>query len=111
MTLSSETVKVQYNGNGSTTAFGITFAFWDADDLRVILRSAAGVETVWTRGTQYTVTGGDGSTGTLTVVTSPTDYRPQTGEKLTIKSALADTQPTDLPLGGAFPSSSVEQQL
>lgn len=111
MTLSSETVKVQYSGNGSTTAFGITFAFWDADDLRVIHRSAAGVETVWTRGTQYTITGGDGATGTLTAVTSPTDYTPASDTTLTIKSALADTQPTDLPLGGSFPSSSVEQQL
>jgi hypothetical protein len=111
MTLSSETVKVQYAGNGSTTAFAVNFAFWNADDLRVIHTSAAGVETVWTRGTQYTVTGGGGSTGTLTVSTSPTDYTPASGTTLTIKSNLADTQPTDLPLGGAFPSASVEEQL
>lgn len=112
MTLSSETVKVQYSGNGSTTAFAVSFIFWDADDLRVISTvTATGVETVWTRGTQYTISGGSGATGTLTVSTSPTDYTPATGTTLTIKSALADTQPTDLPLGGAFPSGSVEQQL
>jgi hypothetical protein len=112
MTLSSETVKVQYSGDGSTTAFPITFAFWDSDDPRVIHTvTATGVETVWTRGTQYTITGGEGATGTLNVVTSPTDYTPASDTRLTIKSDLDDTQPTDLPLGGAFPSASVEQQL
>src|SRR3990170_1760191 len=105
MTLSSETVRVQYSGNGSTTVFAVTFAFWSLDDLRVILTvTATGVETVWTRGTQYTLTGGSGSTGTLTVLTTPTDYPPATGTTLTIKSNLADTQSTALPLGGAFPS-------
>ncbi len=111
MTLPSETVRVQYSGDDSTIVFAVTFVFWDLDDLQVILTDAAGVETTWTRGTQYTVTGGSGSTGTVTVETTPTDFTPATGETLTIKSNLDDTQDTDLPVGGSFPSDSVEQQL
>ena len=111
MTLTSTTNKVSYSGNGATVAFSVSFAFWDADDLRVIHRDSDDVETVWTRGTQYTVTGGDGSTGTVTVSTSPTDYTPASGETLTIKSNLSDIQETDLPRGGELPSDSLEQQM
>lgn len=111
MTLTSETVTVQYDGDGAQTAFAIPFIFWGADDPQAILTDAAGVETIWARGTQYTVTGGNGTTGTLNVVTSPTDHTPALGETLTIKSDLANTQPTSLPAGGAFPSSPVEQQF
>ena len=111
MTLSSTTTKITYNGDGSTTDFAINFVFWDSDDLRVIHRNATGAETVWTRGTQYTVTGGAGSTGTLTAKTMPTDYTPAAGETLTIKDSQAETQGDSLPLSGAFPSTVVEQRL
>ena len=100
MTLTATTNKVAYSGNGSTTSFPVTFIYWDNSDVRVILsNNTTGVETVWTNGTQYTLTGGDGATGTLTIDTSPTDYTPATGETLTIKSNLPDTQSTSLPLG------------
>ena len=100
MTLTSTTNKVSYAGNDATTSFAVTLTFWDADDLKVILLDADGVETTWTRGTQYSITGGDGSTGTLEVDTDPTDYTPATGETLVIKSNLSDLQDTSLPLGG-----------
>lgn len=111
MTLTDTNIKLSYNGDGSTTAFPVTFVFWNANDLRVILRESDGTETVWTRGTHYTVTGGGGSTGTVNVSTSPTDYTPASGQKLIIKSNLPYQQDTSLPLGGAFPSTSVEQQF
>lgn len=111
MTLTATTNRVQYNGDDATTSFAITFVFWDNDDPQVVHTDANGVETTWVRGTQYTITGGSGATGTLTIVTSPTDYTPATGEKLTIKSNLANTQPTDLPSGGDLSSGSLEQQL
>lgn len=111
MTLSSTTTKISYNGDGATTSFSITFVFWDNSDIKAILRDADGVETEWTEGTQYTLSGGDGSTGTLTVETTPTDYTPASGETLVIKSDRADTQPNALPLGGQFPSTTVEQTL
>jgi hypothetical protein len=111
MTLSSTTTKVTYNGDGSTTVFSVGFIFWDITDLRVIHRDSSGMETVWTEGTQYTLTGGGGSTGTLTVETAPADYTPAAGETLTIKDAQSETQGDSLPLSGAFPSTVVEQRL
>jgi len=66
---------------------------------------------VWVLGTQYTLSGGNGETGTLTVDTSPTDYTPATGETLTIHSNLLDKQETALPSGGPLPSAAVEQQI
>jgi len=104
MTLSSETVKVQYDGDDSTTAFSITFVFWDNADIRAVLRDTAdGTETVWVLGTDFTLTGGSGSTGTLTATVAPTS-----DETLTIKSNRSFTQETDLPLGGPLPSTDVE---
>ncbi|MDA1327151.1 MAG: hypothetical protein O3C34_20720 [Proteobacteria bacterium] len=77
----------------------------------MIHTDAGNVETIWARGTQYTVTGGNGSTGTVTVSTSPTDYTPASGTKLTITSSLENKQPTSLPAGGPFPSDAVEQRF
>ena len=112
MTLTATTNKVAYAGNGSTTSFAVTFIYWDDTDVRVILTNdTTGVETVWTDGTQYNITGGSGATGTLTIDTSPTDYTPATGETLTIKSNLPDTQSTSLPLGGSLPSTSIEERF
>ncbi len=112
MTLSTTTNKVVYDGNGSTTAFAIPFYFLANDDIDVILRDASDTETIWAHGTQFTVSGaGEQGGGTLTVVTTPTDYTPKSGEKLLIKRVEQYTQPTDLPVAGAFPSATVEQSL
>lgn len=111
MSLSSTTVKVSHDGDGATYQFPVTFIFWADSDIKAIHRSSAGVETTWVLGTQYTLSGGDGATGTLTVITNPTDYTPAAGTKLIIKSARVDTQPTTLPLGGPLPSTSVERAL
>ncbi len=111
MTLSSTTISDQYSGDGSTTEFAISFVFWDDADIEAILTDANGTETTWVLGTQYTLSGGSGSTGTLTVDTDPTDYTPASGETLTIQSNLLNKQLTRLPAGGSFPSTSVEQQL
>ncbi len=112
MTLTATTNKVAYAGNGSTTSFAITFIYWDDTDVKVILsNTTTGAETVWTSGTQYNLSGGSGATGTLTIDTSPTDYTPATGETITIKSNLPDTQSTSLPLGGSLPSTSIEERF
>jgi len=111
MTLTSTITRVQYDGDDATVAFPVTFVFWSNSDLRVVLTDADGIETDWVYGTQYTLSGGSGATGTLTVSTVPTDYTPALGETLTILSNLPLTQPTALPLGGPFPSVSVEQQM
>lgn len=90
------TNKVLYDGDGSTIAFSIPFFFLSNDDIEVILRDATNTETRWTLGTQFTLSGAaQQSGGTLTVVTSPMNYTPQSGEKLLIKRVLEYAQPTD----------------
>lgn len=108
MTLSAYTPDF-YDGDGVTVDFDINFVFWEDSDVKVIHTDSAGVETTWVDGTQYTQTGGSGAVGAIAVETAPTDYTPDTGEKLTIKSALADTQGESLTLGGPFPSTTVER--
>lgn len=112
MTLSTTTNRVSYAGDGSTVSFSIPFLFLVNSHIEATLRSAAGVETTWTLGTQYSLTGeGLANGGTLTVDTSPTDYTPATGETLVIRRVVPETQETDYPEGGAFPASSHEQAL
>jgi len=106
MTLTSELVKVQYNGDDSTVNFAVPFIYYDDVDLKVILTDASNVDDTLIQGTHYTLVGGDGAAGTLTMITPPA-----TGEKLTVKSAIPDTQETVLPLGGSFASTAVELRL
>jgi len=106
MTLSSDVTKVSYFGNGSTTPFAVPFIWWDDTDLRVLLRDAAGVETEWVQGTDYTLVGGNGASGTLTATVAPA-----TGTTLVIKSNRAETQLDDFPLGGPLSSATLEQAI
>ncbi len=112
MTLSSTTTKSSYSGDGATVSFSTGFVFLANAHVTVILRASDGTETTWTEGTQYTLTGaGTGAAGTVTVDASPTDYTPASGTTLVIKRTAPETQGTSLPLGGAFPSSTVEQMI
>ena len=91
MTVSSELNRKEYAGNGVTTAFATSpVVFFDSGDLDVYVVSSAGVATLKTITTHYTVTGGDGSTGTVTMVTAPAS-----GETLVIVRTLDVTQSTD----------------
>ena len=102
MTVASETNKVTYNGDGTTTTFSTAFTFAEDAEVKVTLvDSTTGGETAFTKGTQYTLTGaGTGAAGTVTIVTSPTDYTPASGKKLVIQLAPDFLQQTDLPRGG-----------
>lgn len=115
MTLSSTTTKSTFNGDGSTVAFATGFRFLQNSHVSVILRDenvSPVTETTWVEGTHYTLTGaGDASGGTVTVSTSPTDYTPQSGEKVIVKRSAAETQGSAFPAAGAFPSATVEQAL
>jgi hypothetical protein len=91
MTVASELNRKEYAGNGVTTAFATSpVVFFDSGDLDVYVVSSAGVATLKTITTHYTVTGGDGSTGTVTMLTAPA-----TGETLVIVRTLDITQSTD----------------
>lgn len=106
MTLSSTTQKVTYNGDGSGVIFTVTFGFVLNSHIVAILRDAAAVETTWVEGSDYTLTGAGGTSGTLTATTAPA-----IGEKLVIKRAPPETQLSALPAGGPLPTATVEQMV
>src|SRR3546814_8658175 len=74
MTISTTTAKSRYAGDGSTTAFPTGFKFLANDQVRVLLCSADGSETLWIEGSEYSLSGaGAPGGGTVAVSTGPTD--------------------------------------
>lgn len=106
MTVATDISKVPFAGDDVTVAFplGVTFFFYDASDLVVYLEDeTTGALTVQTINTHYTVTGGNGSTGTVTMVTAPTS-----DQKLWVQRVLPLTQLTDLQNNGLQDADTVE---
>jgi len=107
MTVTSTNQKVQFNGNGSTTVFAYNFKIFASSDLSVILRSAAGTETVQQLTTNYTVSGvGETSGGNVTMGTAP-----PSGTTLTILRVQPNLQGLDLVPNDPFPAGSMEDAL
>lgn len=107
MTVSSSVAYKAYSGNGVTTAFSTTFQFFDNTDLSVVLvDDATMVETTQTLTTHYTVSGGSGSTGTVTMLTAPAS-----GKTLVLRRVIPYTQATDYISNDAFPADAHELAL
>ena len=107
MTVTSTNQKVQFNGDGSTTVFAYNFKIFASSDLSVILRSAAGTETVQQLTTNYTVSGvGVASGGNVTMGTAPAS-----GTTLTILRVQPNLQGLDLVPNDPFPAGSMEDAL
>ena len=107
MTVSTTTTKAIYNGDGSTTGFPTTFEFFDAADIEVIERViATGGETVKTLSTDFTVSGGNGATGTVTAVTAPAST-----VQWAIRRKTPLTQQIDYVENDDFPAETHEQGL
>lgn len=107
MTLSTTTNRIQYSGNGATTGFSFPYYFLLDADLVVIVTSSAGVETVNTLTTDYTISGaGAQAGGTVTMLTAPAS-----GETLTIYRDAAVTQDLDLVENDPLPAEEIEERL
>ena len=90
MTIATTTAKSRYAGDGVTAEFPTGFKFFDNTQVRVILRDATGQESQLTEGSHYDLAGaGAEAGGTVSLHTSPQDYRPQEGEVLVILLAIA----------------------
>lgn len=106
-TVSSETTRISYAGNDSTTVFAYTFRIFADADLLVIVRDANGDETTQTLTTHYSVSdAGEDAGGEVTMVTAPAST-----ETLVIMRDAALTQATDYIPGGKFPAESHEAAL
>lgn len=108
MTVSTQTMRVEYALNGVTTAFAVPFPFPAAADLRVTRTDANGADTVLTLNVDYTVAGGGpgASDGTVTYPDAGA-----VGERLTIRRETARTQETDYVDNDPFSASSHEAAL
>ena len=110
MTISSTTNTVSYTGNGSTTAFAVPYVFFGTgttSEVQVVeVVIATGAETVKSNGSDYTVAGGSGTTGTVTAATAPAST-----VKWVINRATTQTQETDYVENDPFPAESHEEAL
>lgn len=102
MTVASETSRVEYVGNGATTAFAVPYYFLANGDLKVY--QAGTLKTITTH---YTVTGaGNPAGGTVTFVTAPA-----TAEDVVIVRDPAITQTVDYVPNDPFPAETHETAL
>ncbi len=106
-TVPSDQSRVGYSTNGSTTVFSVPFVFFDDTDLQVILvNNTTAVETILTLTTNYTVTGGAGTTGSLTTVSTYAS-----GSTLVIQREIPYTQEIDYQANDGFPADVNEEGL
>ena len=107
MTVSSLKTVISADGDGSTTEFPYDFKIFADGDLTVILRSAAGTETVQTLTTDYSVTNaGNANGGNVVFVTAPAS-----GVTVLIRRDMDLTQSTDYTPNDPFPATSHEDAL
>ena len=110
MTVTSTTITNAFTGNGSTTSFATTFPFQGTGataELEVIQRTiATGAETTLSYTTHYTVTGGNGSTGTVVAASAPADT-----VQWHVRRKTTQTQTTDYIANDPFPADTHELAL
>jgi hypothetical protein len=104
VTISADPTEISYSSDGITAAFDVPFPFDTSADLKVTLTDSSGDINTVTTG--FAVTGGAGSTGTVTF--SPVIA---SGYTITIADDLAFTQTTDYTDNDAFPAESHEKAL
>lgn len=101
MTVSSQTNRISYTGNGTTTAFAFPYEFDAGSDLKVY--KAGTLQTITTH---YTVSGGSGSSGTVTFVTAPAN-----ADSIVIYDDPPATQLLDYIANDPFPAETHEGGL
>ena len=107
MTISTTDSRISYNGNGVTTVFSFPYRFLANGDLVVVSVDAAGVETVKTLTTDYTITGaGDDAGGSVTMLVAPAS-----GTRLIIYRDTEVVQEVDYISGDPFPAETHERAL
>lgn len=98
MTVSSTTNRKTFAGNGVTTSFATSpVVFFDTSDLVLtVVTDSTGVSETLVENTDYTVTGGAGSTGTVSLAGGSSPYgAPAAGTTVVIRRVLPLTQDDD----------------
>lgn len=116
MTINTNLSRVQYNGNGVTTAFAFASRVLEDSHLRVLRQViATGVvtELILNSGGAdgFSVAGVGGDSCTVNVVTAPKLYTDPDGERLTILRNVPLTQTADYVENDPFPAETHEKAL
>lgn len=109
-TVSSETTRVKYTCNGTTTVYAYPFKIYEDDDLLATkAMTSTGAETALVLNTDYTVSGaGVAGGGNLTLTAGSVCA---SGSTLTILRNIELTQETDYVDGQAFSAESLESAI
>ena len=100
--LTDNAPRVSYSVSTSTTEFAVPFEFFDDADLTVVVAG-----TTKTLTTHYTVSGGDGATGTVTM----TSGNAVSSGTVIIFRDIAFKRSSDFPTSGAFPIATLNTEL
>lgn len=107
MTVQTSSRRIVYSGDGTSLVFQVPFRFLTNAEVRIILATAAGVETVQTLNIDYTLTGADQpSGGTATFIVAP-----PVSSRVVIKRQTAQVQPLDFTPFDPFPAEAQERAL
>ena len=106
--LSDNNPRVSYTvAQGATqTSFAVPFEFFDDDDLNFYVDG-----TLKTLTTHYTVSGGDGSTGTITTTTGNSVTGASGGSTVVVTRSIDLDRTTDFPSSGPFNIASLNTEL
>lgn len=101
-TVPTATSRVEYAGNGATTSFPVTFPYLAKSEVQVY-EITAGVATLKTLTTHYTLSAPNGVSGTVVMVTAPA-----TGTTLRIERSAPFVQATNLRTQGDYSAGTLE---
>ena len=106
--LSDNNPRVSYTvaQSATQTSFAVPFEFFDNDDLNFYVDG-----TLKTLTTHYTVSGGDGSTGTITTTTGNSVTGISGGSTVVITRSIDLDRTTDFPSSGPFNIASLNTEL
>ena len=99
--ISDNSPRISYTATAGQTAFTVPFELFDASDLNVYVN-----DTLQTLTTHYSVTGGSGSTGSITLVTGAT-----LNDVVVITRDVTLERVTDFPTSGPFQVASLNTEL
>ncbi len=99
--ISDNSPRISYTATAGQTVFTVPFEFFDNSDLNVFINDVLKTIT-----TNYTVAGGSGSTGTVTLVTGAT-----LGDVIVITRDVTLERVTDFPTSGPFQVASLNVEL
>ena len=102
LTYNATRISYTVNQGVTQTSFTVPFEFFDTTDLKVVLDG-----TTKTITSHYTVSGGDGSTGTVTMSVTGASG----GSTVIIYREIPLSRSTDFPTSGAFPIATLNTEL